>query len=85
MKSATNDFVNFVVMCLGGILICLLFWEISKAVDSKVSVAEEEDRQLKRENKCMSKYSGSAPRCWSSADWKAYCEHVQCKNITLEK
>ncbi len=41
---------------------------------------EEEARQEYRaSNNCASKASGSSPRCWSEADWRAYCSRVRCK------
>jgi len=30
---------------------------------------------------CHSKQQGSTPACWTDADWKVYCERVQCKEI----
>jgi len=34
------------------------------------------------DNGCYSKKSGSSPRCWNAADWKAYCENT---NVCKEK
>jgi len=31
------------------------------------------------QDQCFTKRAGSRPACWSSGDWEAYCQHVQCK------
>ena len=40
---------------------------------------EEARREYRASNNCASKASGSSPRCWSEADWRAYCSRVRCK------
>lgn len=40
---------------------------------------QAKESEVRLERRCNSKYSGSAPRCWTKSDWEAYCKHVQCK------
>ena len=40
---------------------------------------EKSQQEYRASNNCASKASGSSPRCWTSADWQAYCSRVRCK------
>lgn len=40
---------------------------------------EKAEQKYRASNNCASKASGSSPRCWSEADWAAYCSRVRCK------
>jgi hypothetical protein len=40
---------------------------------------EEAQQKYRASQNCASKASGSSPRCWTEADWSAYCSRVRCK------
>ena len=40
---------------------------------------EKAAQEQRASHKCYSKASGSSPRCWTEADWSAYCSRVRCK------
>ena len=40
---------------------------------------EKAAQEQRSSHKCYSKVSGSSPRCWTEADWSAYCSRVRCK------
>lgn len=39
---------------------------------------EKSQQEYRTSNNCSSKASGSSPRCWTEADWTAYCSRVRC-------
>ena len=63
---------------IAGVLFLIAMFGFAACYDSP---SDEEKAQQERgaEHKCYSKASGSSPRCWTDADWSAYCSRVQCK------
>ena len=49
-------------------------------VGCEVETRPPEPLNHRTTNRCRSKQSGSTPACWNAADWRAFCEHVECKN-----
>lgn len=60
-----------------GTIVVILF---ALSLKESLNNTEEEVRQQHLRNQCSSKARGSRPYCWSEDDWKAFCEHVECKS-----
>ncbi len=67
---------NLSIICLSIVIICILLLAYTKGEANRAAMTEEE--QAWQED-CMVPSVRSRPSCWRPVDWKAYCEHVQCK------
>lgn len=63
--------------CIIGIIVCLF----GAAIYESIPTPEQREQQ-RLHNQCVSNAQGSRPHCWSSEDWAAYCQHVECKTQT---
>jgi len=73
-----NSFNNNPDLFISAVLFLITMVGFAACYESPTEEQIKES-EVRRERNCHSKYSGSAPRCWTKSDWKAYCEHVQCK------
>lgn len=70
LNSEKIIFWGFVSLLLGG---------FSYVIYSQETMTPEEKHTQSLRNQCSSKARGSRPHCWSEDDWKAFCEHIECK------
>ena len=70
LNSEKIIFWGLVSLLLGGFVV-LIFTQETKTPEEK----HEQQLQLA----CSSKVRGSRPHRWDEDDWKAFCEHVECK------
>mgnify|MGYP003644778895 CR=1 FL=1 len=73
-----NMFNNNPEMTISFVLFILCAFGFAACYESPTP-EQEEQIQYKMINHCASRSSGSSPRCWSDADWDAYCSRVNCK------
>ena len=65
-------------MAISLVLIALCIFGFAACHESPTP-EQEQWQEHRASNNCASKASGSSPRCWSEADWQAYCSRVRCK------
>ena len=70
--------ITCVSIALGLFFIFGLGYCITEDEAKRKKYAEENPIKYAKE-RCYSKIRGSRPACWTEADWKIYCERVECK------
>ena len=73
-----NMFNNNPDMTISLVLFALCVFGFAACYESPTP-EEKARREYRASNNCVSKASGSSPRCWSEEDWRVYCSRVQCK------
>ena len=63
---------------IAGVLFLIVMFGFAACYESPTP-EEEAQQKYRAANNCASKASGSSPRCWTDADWAAYCSRVRCK------
>ena len=64
---------------IAGVLFLITMFGFAACYESPTP-EEKAQQQYRAKNNCASKASGSSPRCWTEADWSAYCKRVSCKS-----
>jgi len=64
--------------------VALIFFVLCSLVGCSFSESQELPAPTPKQQHsgCYSKSSGSTPACWTEADWKVFCERVQCKELS---
>ena len=63
---------------ISAVLFLLMMFGFAACYESPTP-EEEAQQKYRASQNCASKASGSSPRCWTEADWSAYCKRVSCK------
>ena len=74
-----NDFIHKHFDKLFSLSLLLMIVSFAYSCYDAETSEQKESKKQYYEKGCHSKKSGSSPRCWTDADWSAYCERVSCK------
>jgi len=79
MKDSTKDIVYLSTF----IVIFFAFFALLYHLDANQR-ANSTESQKEQQSLCLGKENRARPACWREADWKAYCERVECKVGAVE-